>query len=123
MTPETIAEHLKGEVVDTHCLVGSDVRRYAPPESISKLAPLNDLVTGSSVRNAAVHRTGACRPVHLRAKSPRARDVNGRVAGEVDASTCEQGAIRQSLTGMVVGDKNRCIRVWFRREFAAVGDP
>lgn len=47
----------------------------------------------------------------ISAPDPRAvRLLNARVAREVDASTCEQGTIGQSLAGIVVGDKNRCIR-------------
>lgn len=40
-----------------------------------------------------------------------ARGVNARAARELDGSTCEQGAIGQSLAGMVVGGNNRFIRL------------
>jgi len=33
------------------------------------------------------------------------------VAREVDASTSEQSGVRQSLAGIAVGEKNRCIRI------------
>jgi hypothetical protein len=39
------------------------------------------------------------------------RVLNARVATEVDASTCEQIGARQSLAGIVVGEKNRCVRI------------
>ena len=44
--------------------------------------------------------------------APRAsRILNARLTREVDASSCEQSSVRQSLAGMVVGKKNRCILV------------
>src|SRR5439155_19886149 len=56
-----------------------------------------------------VQRTGACRCA-VRARGPRAPGVNNaRVAREVDASTSEQNGARQSLTGLVVGETNRCL--------------
>jgi hypothetical protein len=48
---------------------------------------------------------------------PRARDLrsprvfNARVAKEVDASASEQSGVPQSLAGIAVGEKNRCIRI------------
>ena len=55
--------------------------------------------------------TGACGSVGVRVTVRAARGVNARAAREPDGSTCEQGAIGQSLAGMVVGGKNRCIRL------------
>lgn len=55
--------------------------------------------------------TGACGSVGVRVTLRAARGVNARAARELDGSTCEQGAIGQSLAGMVVGGKNRCIRL------------
>jgi hypothetical protein len=40
----------------------------------------------------------------------RSRILNPRLTREVDASSCES-AVRPSLAGMVVGEKNRCILV------------
>jgi hypothetical protein len=33
------------------------------------------------------------------------------VTREVDASTSEQSGVRQSFAGIVVGEKNRCVRI------------
>jgi hypothetical protein len=33
------------------------------------------------------------------------------VVKEVDATASEQGRFRQSLAGIVVGEKNRCVRI------------
>lgn len=37
--------------------------------------------------------------------------VNARVAREVDAGSCDQSGVRQSVAGIVVGEKNRCIQI------------
>jgi hypothetical protein len=48
------------------------------------------------------------RPV--RAPDPRApRILNARPTGEVGVSPCEQNDAWQSLAGILVGEKNRCI--------------
>jgi len=48
----------------------------------------------------------------VRAADPlSSRLLNARLTGEVDASSCEESAVHQSLAGMVVGEKNRCILV------------
>ncbi len=39
------------------------------------------------------------------------RVFNARMAREVDAGSCEQSGVRQSVAGIVVGEKNRCIRI------------
>ena len=39
------------------------------------------------------------------------RRLNARVAREVDAGSCEQSDARQSVAGIVVGEKNRCLRI------------
>ena len=63
------------------------------------------------LKSATVHRTGTCRTPD-RAPDPRApRVVNARVAREVDAGSCAQSVVRQSVAGIVVGEKNRCIRI------------
>jgi hypothetical protein len=33
------------------------------------------------------------------------------VAREVDAGSCKQSGVRQSVAGIVVGEKNRCIQI------------
>ena len=41
---------------------------------------------------------------------PRApRVFNAQVGREVDAGLCEQSDVRQSVAGIVVGEKNRCL--------------
>src|SRR6478735_8775201 len=58
---------------------------------------------------AAVSQTGYCRR-HVGALVQRApRVFNARVARDVDAGSCEQGGVRQSVAGMVAGEKNRCV--------------
>jgi hypothetical protein len=48
----------------------------------------------------------------VRAADPlSSRILNARLTSEVDASSCEQSAVRQSLADMVVGEKNRGILV------------
>jgi hypothetical protein len=42
---------------------------------------------------------------------PAPRVLNARLTKEVDASTCEQSHGFQSLVGIVVGEKNRCVRI------------
>jgi hypothetical protein len=37
------------------------------------------------------------------------RGFNARAVREVDAGSCEQSGVRQSVAGIVVGEKNRCI--------------
>jgi hypothetical protein len=39
------------------------------------------------------------------------RVFNAQVAREVDAGSCEQSDARQSVAGIVVGEKNRCILI------------
>lgn len=47
-----------------------------------------------------------------RDRIPRAvLSFNARVAREVDAGSCEQGGLRQSVAGIAVVEKNRCIRI------------
>jgi hypothetical protein len=36
---------------------------------------------------------------------------DAQVAREVDASTSEQSGVRQSLAGIIVGEKNRYVRI------------
>ena len=45
------------------------------------------------------------------ADPPSSRLLHARLTGEVDASSCEESVVRQSLAGMVVGEKNRCIQI------------
>jgi hypothetical protein len=42
-----------------------------------------------------------------------------RVAGEVDAVACEEIAARQSIAGMVVREKNRCVQISGSQRYAA----
>ena len=37
--------------------------------------------------------------------------VNAQVAREVDAGSCGESGVRQSVAGIVVVEKNRCIRI------------
>ena len=37
--------------------------------------------------------------------------LNARVAREVDAGSCEQSGVRQSVAGIAVAEKNRCLRI------------
>ena len=47
-----------------------------------------------------------------RGRIPRAvLSFNARVAREVDAGSCDQSGVRQSVAGIVVGEKNRCIQI------------
>jgi hypothetical protein len=41
----------------------------------------------------------------------RPRVGNARVAREVDAGSCAQNGVHQPVAGIVVGEKNRCIRI------------
>ena len=54
----------------------------------------------------------------VRAEGPIVRQIpqtrrvfNARVAREVDAALCEQSCLHRPVAGIVVGEKNRCIRI------------
>jgi hypothetical protein len=61
--------------------------------------------------NVAVHKTGACappvRPLDLRAVLM----LDVPPSSYVDTGSCEQSHERQSVAGIAVGEKNRCIVV------------
>jgi hypothetical protein len=83
-------------------LVGFRVRQHARTESISKRAPW---------RKAAVHRTGACRRTD-RERDPAHVGCLQRPSGQrVDAGSCEQSGVCQSVAGIPVAEKNRCLRI------------
>ena len=61
------------------------------------------------VYGGSVDRRFAVSPARVR--SAASRVLNARVNREVDVSVGEQSGVRQSLAGMVVAEKNRCVRI------------
>jgi len=65
----------------------------------------------NSAWNAPVQRTGACRR-RDRELDPAGVGCLQRASGQiVDAGACEQSGVCQSVAGIAVAEKNRCLRI------------
>jgi hypothetical protein len=60
--------------------------------------------------DVAVHRTGACRRPDRELDLAASVSSNVRVARHADAGSCEQSGVSQSVAGIAVAEKTRCIR-------------